>query len=83
MADKQKLSHWARIIIIPLVLYGLLLAIYYFLVLRYLGTPLIKLFDSNLTVYAFAALFLILAQGLLLDMATSFLIKLFGLDQLD
>ena len=83
MADKQKLSHWARVIIIPFVLYGLLLAVYYFLVLRYLGAPLIQLFDSNLTLYAFAALFLILAQGLLLDMATSFLIKLFGLDQLD
>ena len=60
-----------------LVVYGVLVAAYLLLVLRTLDRPLAVLFRSHRVVYAFAALLLILCQGIALDLLTSFLVRLF------
>ena len=74
---------WLRKFLIELVLYGLLVIGYFFLVLRYLGAPLAQLFHDNLTYYAIASLLLIVAQGVLLDFVVTFLLDFFGLDRLE
>jgi hypothetical protein len=74
---------WLRKFLIELVLYGLLVVGYFFLVLRYLGDPLARLFQDNLTFYAIASLLLIVAQGVLLDFVVTFLLDFFGLDRLE
>ena len=66
---------------IELVIYAALVVAYFFLVLRLLGDPLERLFSSHLTVYAFVSLVLIVAQGVLLETVTSFVIGLLGLDK--
>jgi hypothetical protein len=69
--------------LIELVIYAALVIGYFFLVLRLLGEPLNNLFASNLTLYAFLALALIVAQAVLLEAVTSFIMGLLGLDQLE
>jgi hypothetical protein len=65
---------------IEIVIYAVLVVGYFFLVLRLIGEPLVKLFNSNLTLYAIVALVLIVAQGVLLEAITSFLIDRLGLE---
>jgi hypothetical protein len=65
---------WAMLLA-EVVVYAILLVIYFLVVLRFLGDPLNRLFQSNLTLYAIVALGLILAQGVLLDFVTSFLVQ--------
>ena len=69
--------------LIELVIYAALVVAYFFVVLRLLGEPLNELFSSNLTLYAFLALALIVAQAVLLEAVTSFIMGLLGLDQLE
>lgn len=69
--------------LIELAIYGVLVIAYSFVVLRYLADPLYDLFSSNLVVYAFVALGLIVAQGVLLEAITSFILHRLGLDQLE
>ena len=66
---------------VELVIYAALVVAYFFLVLRLLENPLERLFASNLVVYAFVSLALIVAQGVLLEAVTSFVIGLLGLDK--
>jgi hypothetical protein len=66
---------------IELVIYAALVVVYFLLVLRFLGRPLERLFESHLAVYAFVSLLLIVAQGVLLEFVTSFVIGLLGLDK--
>lgn len=66
---------------IELAIYGALVVAYFFLVLRFLGGPLERLFAGNLVVYAFVSLMLIVAQGVLLEAVTSIVIGLLGLDK--
>jgi hypothetical protein len=68
---------------IEVAIYALLVVVYFFGVLRLLGKPLERLFESNIVLYAFVALLLIVAQGVLLDGVTSFLINSLGLDRLE
>jgi hypothetical protein len=69
--------------LIELVIYAALVVAYFFVVLRLLGEPLGDLYGSNLTLYAFLALALIVAQAVLLEAVTSFIMGLLGLDQLE
>jgi len=69
--------------LIELAIYAALVVAYFFVVLRLLGEPLNDLFSSNLTLYAFLALALIVAQAVLLEAVTSFIMGLLGLDQLE
>lgn len=69
--------------VIELIIYAILVVAYFFAVLRLLGDPLYRLYSSNLTLYAFLALALIVAQAVVLEAVTSFIMGLLGLDQLE
>ena len=68
---------------IEMIVYGILVALYLVLVLRLLGKPLSRLFSDNLTPYAFISLALIVAQAVLLDAVTSFLLDQLHLERLE
>lgn len=68
---------------LELVIYATLLIAYFLVVLRYLQPVLDRLFNNNLTAYAFLGLGLIVAQGVFLDLVTSFLVSQLNLEQLD
>lgn len=68
---------------IELLVYAALVFGYFLLVLQFLGQPLARLFSTNLVLYAFVALLLIVAQGVLLEAVTSFIMGLLGLEQLE
>ncbi len=71
-----------RNLVLELIVYGILLVLYFFLVLQYLGDILARLFDNQILIYAVLGLSLIVAQGVLLEAITSFLIRLLRLDRL-
>lgn len=60
---------------IEIVIYGGLVAMYYVVVLRFLASPLNILFDRSLQGYAVVGLLLIVAQGVLLERLTFFLLE--------
>jgi hypothetical protein len=68
---------------VEVLVYGVLVLGYFLLVLRLLGEPLYELYTSNLTLYAFVALGLIVIQGAVLEFITSFFIDRLGLDRLE
>ena len=70
-----------RNIVIELFVYGVLITVYALVVLRWLSDPLQALFNSNMTMYAVASLALIVAQGVLLERLTSFLLARLGMQQ--
>ena len=72
-----------RNFLIEVAVYGVLLIVYFLVVLRYLGEPLARLFDSNLVVYAFIGLGLIVVQAVVLEFVTSLLFDFLGLHRLE
>ena len=68
---------------VELLIYSVLVVAYFFAVLQLLNEPLNRLFSSNLVLYAFLALGLIVAQAVVLEAVTSFIMGLLGLDQLE
>ncbi|MDX1686509.1 MAG: hypothetical protein R3248_00865 [Candidatus Promineifilaceae bacterium] len=72
-----------RNFILEMILYGVLVVAYFLAVLRFLGEPLMELYESSLPLYAVAALILIVAQGVVLEWVTSFLVNLLGLERLE
>lgn len=72
-----------RNFILEMILYGILVVAYFLVVLRFLGEPLTELYDSNLRLYAVAALALIVAQGVVLEWVTSFLVDIMGLERME
>lgn len=80
---KQKPHLLIRNFLVELILYGILVVGYFFLVLQLLGEPLAELFRSNLVVYAFLSLGLIVVQGSVLEVITSFLLEQLQLDKLE
>jgi hypothetical protein len=81
--EKSDVRTLVRNFLIELAIYAILIVIYFLLVLRLLAEPLARLFDSNLALYAVVALVLIVAQGVLLAWATSFIVDQLGLDRLE
>jgi hypothetical protein len=73
---KPTLTSSLRILVLEFLIYGTLVAIYYFLVLHILGNSLNQLFQTDRRIYAGAALALIIGQGILLEMLTRLLIAL-------
>lgn len=71
-----------RNFLLELLLYGFLVVVYFLVALRFLGDPLTVLYRSNPVLYAAAAIVLIVAQGVVLEWITSFLVKLLGLERL-
>jgi hypothetical protein len=81
--SKQGMRVLLRNFIIELIVYGVLVAAYSVVVLRLLHEPLVRLFHSNLGTYAFIGLGLIVAQGVLLDVITSWLLGQLRLERLE
>lgn len=81
--QESRLKKLIRNFVLEMLVYAALVVGYFLLVLRLLGDPLLRLFSNNLTLYAIVALLLIVAQGVLLEAITSFIIGLLGLDQLE
>lgn len=81
--NTEEIKKLLRNLVIELVIYGTLITVYFLVVLRLLGEPLTRLFGNNLTAYALISLGLILAQGVLLDLVTSFLLDRLRLGRLE
>jgi hypothetical protein len=63
--------------------YGGLVVLYAVSVLQFLADPLANLYEDNLTLYAWVALVLIVAQGVVLDGVTTFLLDRLRLARFD
>jgi hypothetical protein len=81
--EKREVRILIRNFVIEVLIYAALVVGYFLLVLRLLGEPLKELFTTNLTPYAFAALALIVVQGVFLEFLTSFLVRRLGLDRVE
>ncbi len=80
---KQKMRVMVRNFVVELIVYSILVVAYFVVALRLLGESLARLFHSNLATYALVSLGLIVAQGVLLDAITSFLLERLNLSQLE
>jgi hypothetical protein len=81
--EKSDVRTLVRNFLMELVIYGVLIIVYFVVVLRWLAEPLERLFGSSLALYALVSLVLIVAQGVLLAWVTSFIIEQSGLDRLE
>ncbi len=70
-----------RNFIIELAIYGVLVVGYFIVILRFFNDFLTDTFENNLLVYSGLALLLIVAQGVLLDFVTNFLVNQFKFDE--
>ena len=68
---------------IQMVIYAVLVTIYLYLVVRYLGDWLVALYHENLFLYAIVALVFIVVQAVFLDSMTTFLMNRLGLNRKD
>ena len=73
---EDKVTHAARSFLIELLVYAALVIVYVFFVIALLGGWLHGLYDHQKIRYAFVALLLIVGQGVVLEMVTSFLLRL-------
>ena len=80
--EQTKIRTLIRNLVLEFVIYAVLLVLYFVLVLQYLSGILFKLFESQIITYAILGLSLIVAQGVVLEAITSFLIRLLRLDRL-
>ena len=80
---KQKMRVMVRNFVVELIIYSILVIVYFVVALRLLGESLARLFHSNLVTYALVSLGLIVAQGVLLDAITSFLLDRLNLSRLE
>ena len=81
--DNSGMRTLIRNFVIEILIYGLLVVSYFLLALRLLGGLLKGLVDENPTLYAFVAVGLIVLQGALLEIVTSFLVRRLGLERLE
>jgi len=80
---RHKRRVFLRNLIIELVVYTLLLVVYFFAVLRYLSHILTDLYLTQTVIYAVLGLALIVAQGVVLEAVTSFLIRILRLERME
>ena len=80
--EKANLRILIRNLIIELIIYCILLISYFFAVLRFLGDFLVNLFHMQSYLYAFLGLGIIIIQAVLLEMVSSYLVRLLRLDRL-
>jgi hypothetical protein len=81
--NEQRIWMLMRNFVIELIVYSILVVAYFVVALRLLGEWLARLFHSNLVTYALISLGLIVAQGVLLDVITSFLLDRLNLSRLE
>ncbi|OGO40343.1 MAG: hypothetical protein A2Z04_02615 [Chloroflexi bacterium RBG_16_57_9] len=79
----SEFRHAVRIFLIELLVYAILVTVYFLLFLRFLEVPLRDLFWNNLQLYAVVALFLVVGQGVVLDILTTFLVDRLNLQQFE
>ena len=77
---KSKTSHreLLRAFAIELVIYTILVTGYFFVALHFLGVWLKDIFDHERTLYAVVALALIVGQGVVLELLTTWLLRILG-----
>ncbi len=68
-----------RSLALELLIYGPLVTLYFFIVLRTANDWLTNLFTASSTGYAITAVLLIVGQGAMLEILTSWLLRRFGL----
>jgi hypothetical protein len=83
MSQRPNLQKLVRNFIIELAVYGILLVIYFFAVLQFLDGILNNLYLNHTTLYAVVGLALIVAQAVVLEAVTSYLIRLLHLERLE
>ena len=83
MESKPDLPRLIRNFLIELVVYGILLVVYFFAVLQFLGDPINRLYANNTAIYAIVGLGLIVIQAVALEAITSYLIRLLRLDKFE
>lgn len=81
--NEQRIWMLVRNFVIELIVYSILVVAYFVVAIRLLGEWLARLFHSNLVTYALISLGLIVAQGVLLDVITSFLLDRLDLSRLE
>ncbi|MFN2134612.1 MAG: hypothetical protein ACK2UK_01575 [Candidatus Promineifilaceae bacterium] len=67
---------------VEMLIYSIMVTVYLYLVITYLEAWLVSLYDNDLVVYAFVALFFIVAQSVFLDSLTTFIMDRLGLERL-
>jgi hypothetical protein len=73
---KSEIKEFLKNSSIELLVYSALVLGYFFLVLHFLGNWLHGLYVNNRQLYAWAALGLILGQGIVLELLTTLLVRL-------
>ncbi len=72
MSEKTR---FAKSYLVELVVYAVIVAVYFILVLHFLGDWLKEIFDKNKVIYAVVALLLMLGQGVGLEITTTWLLR--------
>ena len=83
MKQKPNLPKLIRNFLMELVVYGILLVIYFFAVLRFLSGVLVDLYLGDTILYSAVGLGLIVLQSVALEAVTSYLLRLLRLDRLE
>ena len=73
---KKKTDNTLRAFLIELVVYAALVVGYFFTVLHFLTDWISHLAKDHITIYAFVAIGLIIAQGIVLESVTTWLMRL-------
>jgi hypothetical protein len=73
---KKETTQTLKAFSVELVIYSILVVGYFFLVLHFLGEWLPPLFEHHKYTYAIVAVVLILVQAVVLEIVTSFLLRL-------
>ena len=73
---KQKTGNTLRAFLIELVVYAALVVGYFFAVLHFLAGWIAHLEKTHITIYALVAISLIIAQGIVLESVTTWLMRL-------
>jgi hypothetical protein len=73
---RRKTGNTLRAFLIELVVYAALVVGYFFAVLHFLTDWISQLAKDHLTIYAFIAIGLIIAQGIVLESVTTWLMRL-------
>jgi len=68
-------SRWIMSVLVEIPVYAVIIVAYYYLVLSLLGSWITHLFEADKRLYAAACLSLILAQGILLELTTTLLLR--------
>lgn len=83
LSKPRELKRIIRYVAVELIIYAILVVAYAAIAFHFLVDPLEHFFRTNLTVYAFIAILLIIGQGTLLEMITSFLLDRLRLERFE